>query len=268
MTNEFKPSDLTQFICVQVGNYEVDYARRLNDANMRNEEATTALAYFEEAISRGGEYTEQAKLGKASALGLTNDDSKKKESAQMFETLAASQDQEIAGPALFGITKLHMATGNYAEAVKSAKRFEDAGIRTGRKDMQLLYGEALAKNKDYDNALVAYTNLYQDMGNIAYSAPACKALMEIYWERNTPATGDRLAGTFKPSDHWRAWNTAQVYVKRIRESKLETKMTPDDRDKYNEVVTLLNQYAADAGVQREDKENKAFQAQIGNRKKK
>ncbi|MBQ2379949.1 MAG: hypothetical protein II295_06100 [Akkermansia sp.] len=268
MTNEFKPSDLTQFICVQVGNYEVDYARRLNDANMRNEEATTALSYFEEAISRGGEYTEQAKLGKASALGLTNDDSKKKESAQMFETLAASQDQEIAGPALFGITKLHMATGNYAEAVKSAKRFEDAGIRTGRKDMQLLYGEALAKNKDYDNALVAYTNLYQDMGNIAYSAPACKALMEIYWERNTPATGDRLAGTFKPSDHWRAWNTAQVYVKRIRESKLETKMTPDDRDKYNEVVTLLNQYAADAGVQREDKENKAFQAQIGNRKKK
>ena len=134
--------------------------------------------------------------------------------------------------------------------------------------MQMLYGEALAKNGQFDDALVSYTNLYQDMGNIAYSAPACKALMEIYWQRNNPSTGDRLAGTFKPSDRWRAWNTGQVYVKRIRESKLEGKMTPDDRDKWNEVVTLLGQYAADAAVQNEDKANKAFQAQIGSRKKK
>lgn len=268
MTNEYKPADLTNYICVQVGNYEVDYARILNDQKMRNEEANTALAYFEQAISRGGEYAAQAKLGKASALGLTDDSAKKAESAQLFEELASSQDQEIAGPALFGITKLHMATGNYAEAVKSARRFDESGIRAGRKDMQMLYGEALAKSGDHENALVSYTNLYQDMGNITYSAPACKALMEIYWTRNNPSTGDRTNGTFKPSDRWRAWNTAQVYVKRIRESKLETKMTPDDRDKFNEVVTLLNQYASDAAVQREDKENKAFQAQIGNRKKK
>ncbi|MBR5895482.1 MAG: hypothetical protein IKZ13_08065 [Akkermansia sp.] len=268
MTNEFKPADLTNFICVQVGNYEVDYARRLNDQSMRNEEANTALAYFQEAITRGGEYLDEAKLGKASALGLTDDKAKQEESAQMFEALAASQNPEVAGPALFGITKLHMATGNYAAAVASAARFEQARIREGKKDMQMLYGEALAKSGDYENALVAYTNLYQDMGNIAYSAPACKALMEIYWQRNNPSTGDRLAGTFKPSDRWRAWNTAQVYVKRIRESKLEAKMTPDDRDKWNEVVNLLNQYAADAAVQREDKDNKAFQAQIGSRKKK
>ena len=268
MTNEFKPADLTNFICVQVGNYEVDYARRLNDARMRDEEANTALAYFEAAISRGGEYSEEAKLGKASALGLTSDKAKQAESSKMFEQLAASPKPDIAGPALFGITKLHLATGNYAAAVESAARFDKARISTGKKDMQMLYGEALAKNGQFDEALVSYTNLYQDMGNIAYSAPACKALMEIYWQRNNPSTGDRLAGTFKPSDRWRAWNTGQVYVKRIRESKLEGKMTPDDRDKWNEVVTLLGQYAADAAVQNEDKANKAFQAQIGSRKKK
>lgn len=268
MTNEFKPADLTNFICVQVGNYEVDYARRLNDQRMRDEEANTALSYFEQAISRGGEYSDEAKLGKASALGLTSDKAKQEESAQMFNTLAASKNPEIAGPALFGITKLHMATGNYAAAVESAARFDAARISTGKKDMQMLYGEALAKSGKPDEALVSFTNLYQDMGNITYSAPACKAMMEILWERNNPSTGDRLAGTFKASDRWRAWNTAQVYVKRIRESKLEPKMTPDDRDKWNEVVTLLNQYASDAAVQREDKENKAFQAQIGSRKKK
>ncbi len=267
MTNEFKPEDLTNFICVQVGNYEVEYARRLQ-GNDRDEEAKTALAYFEAAISRGGDYSEEAKLGKASALGLTSDPAKQAESAQMFEALAASPKREIAGPALFGITKLHLATGNYAKAVESAARFEKAGIPTGKKDMQMLYGEALFKNKQYDEALVAYTNLYQDMGNIAYSAPACKALMEIYWQRNNPSTGDRLKGNFKPSDRWRAWYTAQVYVKRVRESKLEGKMTPDDRDKWNEVVTLLGQYQADAAVQKEDKDNKAFQSQIGSRKKK
>lgn len=268
MTSEFKPADLTNFICVQVGNYEVSYAQRLKDQALRNEEANTALSYFEQAISRGGEYLDEARIGKASALGLTDDKAKQAESAQLFEQLASSPKQEIAGPALFGITKLHMATGNYEAAVASASRFIEAGIRTGKKDMQMLYGEALGKCGRLDDALVAYTNLYQDMGNVAYSAPACKALMELLWQRNNPSTGDRLQGNFKPSDRWRAWNTGQVYVKRIRESKLEAKMTPDDRDKWNEVVTLLGQYAADGDVQREDKEGKQFQSQIGAGKKK
>ena len=268
MTREFQPADLSNFICVQVGNYEVEYARRLNNQQMRDEEANAAVAYFDQAISRGGEYVAEARLGKAGALGLTSDKGKQAESAQMFEELASNQDPNIAGPALMGITKLHLATGNYAEAAKTAKRYEDAGIRVGRKDMQLLYGEALAKSGDLDNALVAYTNLYQDMGNIAYSAPACKALMDIYWQRNNPATGDRMKGSFKPSDHWRAWNTGQVFVTRVRESKLEAKMTPDDRDKWNEVVNTLSQYAADAGVQKEDKEGKDFRKQVGAGKKK
>ncbi|MDO5473151.1 MAG: hypothetical protein Q4F35_07435 [Akkermansia sp.] len=267
MTNEFKPSDLTPFICVQVGNYEVEYARRLNNKDMRAEEANTALSYFEHAISQGGEYLDLAKLGQANALGLTGDKAKEAESAAMFEALAKSPNQEVAGPALMGITKLHMATGDYAAAVAAAKRYSDANIRVGRKDMQMLYGEALFKSGDIDNAVTVYTNVYQDMGNVAYSAPACKALMEIYWQRNKPSTGDRLQGTFRPSDRWRAWNTAQVYVKRLRESGFEQKMTPDDRDKYNEVVTLLNQYASDAAVQREDKEGKQFQSQIRGKKK-
>ena len=268
MTNEFKPADLTNFICVQVGNFEVNYARRLNNQSMRNEEAETALTYFEQAITRGGEYVDEAKLGKANALGLTDDKAKQTESAQLFESLASSQNPDIAGPALMGLTKLHMSTGNYGEAVKCAKRYEDAGIRVGRKDMQLISAEALAKNGQLDDAIAVYSNLYQDMGNVRYSAPACKALMEVYWQRNNPSTGDRLAGTFKPSDRWRAWNSGQVYVSKIRQSKLEAKMTPDDRDRWNEVVTALGQYAADSAVQREDKEGKAFQAQIGAGKKK
>ncbi len=268
MTREFQPNDLSNFICVQVGNYEVEYARRLNNQSMRDEEANAAITYFDQAISRGGEYIAEAKLGKAGALGLTSDKGKQAESAQMFEELAANRDPNIAGPALMGITKLHLATGNYAEAAKAAKRYEDAGIRVGRKDMQLLYGEALAKSGDLDNALAVYTNLYQDMGNVAYSAPACKALMELYWQRNNPSTGNRLQGNFKPSDRWRAWNTGQVYVSKIRQSKLESKMTPDDRDKWNEVVTTLGQYAADAAVQREDKEGQEFRKQVGSRKKK
>ena len=106
-------------------------------------------------------------------------------------------------------------------------------------------------------------NLYsQNRGNITFSAPACKAMMEQYWKRNNPTSGDRLKGTFKQSDHWLAWNTGQNYVEQIRRSGIEAKMTPGERDKFNEVKLLLDQYAKDPKVQAEDKERKAFQAQL------
>lgn len=260
MTAEFRPEDLTNFICVQVGNYQVKYASRMGDVSIKEEEARNALKYFEQAVSRGGEYLDEAKLGKAQAQALIA--SERSNAVALFTELSNSQKQEIAGPALFGLTQLHMDMGNAAEAVACAKRFDDAGIRVGRKDMQLLYGQALAASGDVENALVSYTNLYQDMGNIRYSAPACVALMKLLWERNQPSTGDRMQGNFKGSDRWRAWNTGQVYVRRVRESGLVEKLTPDDRDRWNEVESLLSQYAADPAVQREDKENRDFQSRV------
>lgn len=174
------------------------------------------------------------------------------------------------GPALYGLTKVHMALGNYKEAVDVADKFtSNRGLSANRADVFMLQGQAYAKSGDIENALLTYTNLYnQNRGKVAYSAPACRSMMELYWDRNKPSTGDRLKGTFKSSDRWRAWSVGQDYVTSIRRSGIEQKMTPDDRDKFNEVVKLVAQYASHSAVQHEDKDKKNFEAMIKSGKSK
>ncbi len=267
MTDSFKPSDLTNFICVQVGNYEVDYAKRLPDQNSKMQELNTALTYFDQVLSRNTDMINEANLGKANALALTGNAAKEAEA--LYQKLAGNSNNEVAGPALFGLTQLYMATQDYAKAVTCADKYVNNRANRGadRLKMMMMLGEAFAGTGDIAKGLQTYMNLYnQNRGNISYSAPACKAMMELMWKRATPASGDRMKGTFKQSDHWRAWTTGQDYVTQIRKAGIEEKMTPDERDKFNEVVKLVAQYAADPGVQKEDKEKKAFQAKLGKKK--
>lgn len=270
MTDSFKPSDLTNFICVQVGNYEVDYANRLPDQASKMEELTTALSYFDQVLSRNSDMINEANLGKANALALTGESAKQAEAAQLYQQLAGNSNNEVSGPALAGLTKLYMATKDYAKAVDCASKYVNNRANRGgdRLKMMMMLGEAYAGTGDIAKGLQTYMNLYnQNRGNISFSAPACKAMMELMWKRNTPTSGDRMKGTFKQSDHWRAWTTGQDYVTQIRKAGIEEKLTPDERDKFNEVVKLVAQYAADPGVQKEDKEKKAFQAKLGTKKK-
>lgn len=265
MTDAFKPGDLTNYICVQVGNYEVSYADRLPDQASKNAEIQTALAYFEMVISRQKDMVNEALLGKANALSLTGDKARQQEAVDIYKKLASNSSNEVVAPALAGITKLYMAMGDYAAAIDSASKYvANRGNRQNRLGMMMMLAQAYAESGDVNKALETYMNLYnQNRGSISYSAPACKAMMELMWKRNKPASGDRLKGTFKQSDHWRAWTTGQDYVTQVRKAGIEPKMTPAERDAFNEVVKLLAQYAADPGVQKEDKEKKAFQSQLG-----
>ena len=267
MRGQFKPEDLTSFICVQVGNYEVDYARSLSAGNsLRQQEAEVALTYFNQVLERNRDMVREAMLGKANALALSESDAQRKEAYEIYGKLVSATDPSVVGPALMGLTDLNLSTKNYKAAVESASKFMN--VRGGstpreRLEMMLKLGEAYCESGDVQSGLQTYMNLYsQNRGNITFSAPACKAMMEQYWKRNNPTSGDRLKGTFKQSDHWLAWNTGQNYVEQIRRSGIEAKMTPGERDKFNEVKLLLDQYAKDPKVQAEDKERKAFQAQL------
>jgi len=269
MTDSFKPSDLTNFICVQVGNYEVDYAKRLPDQASRMEELNMALTYFDMVLSRNSDMINEANLGKANALALTGDAGKQAEAAKLYIQLSGNSSNEVSGPALVGITKLYMDTKDYGKAVESASKYVNNRANRGgdRLKMMMMLGEAFAGTGDVDKGLQTYMNLYnQNRGNISYSAPACKAMMELMWKRNKPTEGDRMKGTFKQSDRWRAWTTGQDYVTQVRKAGIVEKLTPDERDKFNEVVSLVAQYAADGAVQKEDKEKKAFQAKLGKKK--
>ncbi len=266
MTNTFKPADLTNFICVNVGNYLVNYVSRFDNPASKAEELNQAEAYFQEVIGRGKEQVEAARLGRANALALTGDSAKQAEALKEYGALAQSRDRAVSGPALMGSTKLYMNMGDANKAVETASAFiNDRGNVNGRLDMLMLLGEAYVKAGDLDKALLTYMNLYnQNLGNVAYSAPACLAMTEIMWKRNKPTSGDRMKGTFKQSDHWQAWFTAQNYIETLRRSGFEQKMSRSDRDLFQKVVEAHGRYNADAGVQREEKERREFNARLQN----
>lgn len=266
MTATFKPEDLTNFICVNVGDYLVTYVSRFEDPSSKTAEIDQAVSYYDAVLERNKDMVSEANLGKANALAFSKDGSKQKEAIELYNKVGASQDPSVYGPALIGLTELYMRAGQPAEAVKTASKFvEDRGLKGDprRLRVMLLLGEAYHKSGDDKNGLLTYMNLYgQNRGNIAYSAPACKAMMEILWERNAPSQGDRMKGTFKASDRWTAWNTGQNYVTLIKNSGIDKKMKAAERDEFNKVLADVSKYAADAAVQQEDKANKDFQRKV------
>ncbi len=266
MTSDFKPEDLTNFICVQVGNNTVAYAAKIPDPNAREAQVNTALAYFDMVLGRNGDLQDEASLGKAKALALSSDSAKHAQSGELYKTLANSRNPEVAGPALMGVTQLYLSTGKYAEAVDAATKYTENRALSRSKDrlsVLMMLGEAYGKSGDITRALQTYMNLYnQNIGTISYSAPACKAMMELYWKRNNRASGDRLKGNFKQSDRWRAWSTGQDYLRKIRRNGIDKKMSASDRDRFLEVEMLVDEYSKDATVQKEDKENKEFQSKL------
>lgn len=266
MTATFKPDDLTDFICVSVGDYLVSYVGRFEDPSTKQTEIDTAVSYYDAVINRNkdAELVAASNLGKANALAFSKDAAKQAQAIELYNKVAATNDPTNSGPALAGLTKLYMRSGDYAKAVESATKYINnrANVRE-RLAVLILLGEAYDKAGDAKNALLTYMNIYnQNKGNIQYSAPACKAIMEVLWKRNTPESGDRLKGDYKHSDHWTAWDTGQKYVDLIKRSGIDAKMQPAERDEFNKVLTAVDQYAADAAVQKEDKASKDFQRRL------
>jgi hypothetical protein len=169
-----------------------------------------------------------------------------------------------------GLTRLHLRTGNNTAAIETTNKYlKNKQNQRDRMDMMLMQGEAYVKANDSKNALLAYMNLFnQHKGKVKYSAQACLAIMDILWKRNTPVQGDRLQKGFQNSDRWTAWNTGYLYVQQIKKSGVEAKLTPEDRDEFNKVVSAVHNYGTDAAVMKEDKAHKELQRNINASKKK
>lgn len=270
MTNTFKPEDLTNYICVQVGDYLVKYVSKFPDPSARTEELGQAEAYYEAVIGRNSDLVADAKLGMANALAFSKDAAKQKRSADLYTEVSSNPDPNVGGPALVGLTKLHLRTGNAAAAVETTNKYmKNRQNQRDRLDVMLMQGEAYTLANDPKNALLAYMNLFnQYKGKVGYSAKACLAIMEIFWKRNNPAQGDRLQKGFQNSDRWTAWNTGQLYVNLIRRSGVEAKLTPEERDEFNKVLSAVHNYGTDPAVMKEDKANKEFQRNLQSSKKK
>ena len=270
MTNTFKPADLTNYICVQVGDYLVQYVGKFPNPAARTEELGMAEAYYGAVIERKRDLVSDAELGLANTLAYSEDKAKQSKAAELYTKVAANPDPTVGGPALVGLTKLHLRTGNATAAIESTKKYmANRQNQRDRLDMMLMQGEAYTKANDSKNALLAYMNLFnQYKAKVEYSAKACVAIMEIFWKRNNPMQGDRLQKGFQNSDRWTAWNTGQLYLDLLRRNGFEEKMTAEQRDEYNKVVTAVHNYGTDPAVMKEDKANKEFQRNLQSSKKK
>ncbi len=270
MTNTFKPADLTNYICVQVGDYLVKYVGKFPDPSSRTEELGQAEAYYGAVIERQKDLVADAELGMANALAYSKDAARQKKAAELYTKVSGNPDPAVGGPALVGLTKLHLRTGNAAAAVETTTKYmRNRQNQRDRLEMMLMQGEAYTLANDPKNALLAYMNLFnQYKGKVQYSAKACLAIMDIFWKRNNPPQGDRLQKGFQNSDRWTAWNTGQLYVNLIRRSGVEQKLTPEERDEFNKVVSAVHNYGTDPAVMREDKANKEFQRNLQSGKKK
>ncbi len=270
MTNTFKPADLTNYINVQVGDYLVKYVSKFPDPSARTEELDQAVAYYDAVIERKKDLVADAELGKARALAFSKDAARQTQSAELFTKVSTNPDPNIGGPALVGLTKLHLSTGNAAAAVETTNKYlRNRQNQRDRLDVMLMQGDAYTQANDPKNALLAYMNLFnQYKGKVGYSAKACLAIMEIFWKRNNPAKGDRLQKGFQNSDRWTAWNTGQLYVNLIRRSGVEAKLTPEEKDEFNKVLSAVHNYGTDPAVMKEDKANKEFQRNLQSSKKK
>ena len=270
MTNTFKPADLTNYINVQVADYLVKYVSKFPDPSARTEELGQAVAYYDAVIERQKDLVADAELGKANALAYSKDAAKQAQAVELYTKVSTNPDPNIGGPALVGLTKLHLRTGNATAAVAATTKY--MGNRQNQRDrleMMLMQGEAYTLANDSKNALLAYMNLFnQYKGKVQYSAKACLAIMEIFWKRNNPAKGDRLQKGFQNSDRWTAWNTGQLYVNLIRRSGVEAKLTPEEKDEFNKVLSAVHNYGTDPAVMKEDKANKEFQRNLQSSKKK
>ena len=59
-----------------------------------------------------------------------------------------------------------------------------------------------------------------------------------------------------------------LYVNLIKRSGVEAKLTPEERDEFNKVVSAVHNYGTDPAVMKEDKANKEFKNAIQSSKKK
>ncbi|MBR5194523.1 MAG: hypothetical protein IKW48_00105 [Akkermansia sp.] len=270
MTNSFRAADLTSYICVQVADYLVKYVSKFPDPSARTEELGMAEEYYSAVIERKKDLVADAELGLANTLAYSKDAAKQTKAAELYTKVSTNSDPNVGGPALVGLTKLHLRTGNATAAIETTNKYmRNRQNQRDRLDMMLMQGEAYTLANDSKNALLAYMNLFnQFKGKVGYSARACMAIMEIFWKRNNPTQGDRLQKGFQNSDRWTAWNTGQLYVDLIRRSGVEAKLTPEERDEFNKVVSAVHNYGTDPAVMKEDKANKEFQRNLQSSKKK
>jgi len=141
----------------------------------------------------------QAYFGMAEVGARSGDSAQQTKALELLTKLYAKEkkDQEVREKALALMVRLSRAIGANANVIKYGREYLDnQRFRQKRVDVRFDLGFAYRDTGQREDAIAQLGSILgSSKGLIKYSAPACKAVMEMVWERNEVRNGkqDRQA---------------------------------------------------------------------------
>jgi tetratricopeptide (TPR) repeat protein len=252
LKNDFKPSEFTNYILVNVG----DYLRK-NTSTPRE-----ALPYYDEAINRQDQsYRFAALFGRGDVFASSTVPAELDKAIADFDrVLADSQDKAERESSLYRKIEAQMGKKDWAAAADSAKLYlnrEKTNFSKFSAQVGLLLAKSYDERGEINDAIAMYVKVWSaHMGFVKISAPAIKRWMELSWQRNLPARPDQNV----EADRQGAYNGGAKFIEATLRPEFQSKMTEEDKTLWKEVEVLVKKYEADPSVKSLAKQKKEREA--------
>lgn len=222
----FQPKDLGNYTLVRIG----DHIRKQDAA------PDAALAYYDELIARPDDsFRFAALMGRADLRSRSTDPAVIGKAIADYERVFnESPDAAQREVSLYQTIVLLIAVKDYPKAAETARFYLNpgkSGFSRFVPQVRLCLARSLDERKMVDEAIEAYAGIGADFADqIGVSAPAMQAWLRLIWERG------------KPGDRKTARDGGRGYLNRT--SPLQERMSPEDRELWNEVETLVKSLEA------------------------
>ncbi len=199
-----------------------------------------ALPFYEEAISRQEPaYRFAALFGRGDTWSRSGAPEELQKGIDDFaKILADSRSRAEREYSLFRIVGTLVSKGDFPEAIRRAKEYEDPASRffRYRTEVSLLVAQALRESGDTDGAISAYSSVWAgDGAPDRFSALALKSWISLLWDRNH---GD---------DRRTAIRNATRYLD-VTAGRVET-LSPDELVLRREIEKMVRDAANDPAMQ-------------------
>ena len=257
-----KINQLSAEVCYCIAQTLLNMAETNKDKVYKSEMAKRTYPYYDRAlITKDSDLLPLVYCGKAKALTIGGGFENAKEAYTLYDmVLASGADDEVINMARFGKADSLHENKEYDALIKLATAYlADDSSSSEAIDMYNMLADAYKGKGDSEKAIDVYYNLYRDnLGTVSVSAPACKKMMEMLYDRNEGFYKDNGNGTFRHGDRWTAWYRGKSYCDVLK--SIYHEMTVPDKILYDAIKELVATYEKDAKVQDEKRKEAADRA--------
>jgi tetratricopeptide (TPR) repeat protein len=227
LQTDFDPKELSNFILVKVG----DFIRKNTSTPEK------ARLYYEETLSREDQSHMFAAIFGLADINARGTSSQKEKAIELLErVINDSDDNGEKEEALYLTATIHAANNNSEAAIEAAKEYiNNKRFRRYNVDCRMLIASLHDKAGRVDDALGAYLQVWSsNMGLIKMSAPAMLRWMDLLWNRG------------QSNDKQLAYARGYDYIKLTTDTV--KKATPEEKEVWDKVKTLVKEYEADTAT--------------------